>query len=45
MIDVRMATVEDMPAVMDLVNELAVFEKAADQVTNTAEQLLSLIHI
>jgi len=45
-----MATVDDMPAVMDLITELAIFEKdlitelaifekAADQVTNTVEQL------
>ena len=34
-----MATVDDMPAVMELVTELAIFEKAADQVTNTVEQL------
>ncbi len=39
MISLRMAAVEDMPAVMDLINELAVFEKARDQVTNTLEQL------
>jgi GNAT superfamily N-acetyltransferase len=34
-----MATVEDMPAVMELITELAIFEKAADQITNTVEQL------
>lgn len=39
MINTRMATVDDMPAVMELVTELAIFEKAADQVTNTVEQL------
>ena len=39
MINLRMATVDDMPAVMDLITELAIFEKAADQVTNTVEQL------
>ena len=38
MINLRMATVDDMPAVMDLITELAIFEKAADQVTNTVEQ-------
>ena len=39
MISIRMATVEDMPAVMELITELAIFEKAADQITNTVEQL------
>jgi len=36
-----MATANDMPSVMELVNELAIFEKAADQVTNSVEQLLA----
>ena len=39
MISIRMATVEDMPAVMELITELAIFEKSADQITNTVEQL------
>ncbi len=41
MISTRMAAVDDMPVVMELVNELAVFEKAADQVTNTVDQLVA----
>jgi GNAT superfamily N-acetyltransferase len=31
---------EDVPAIMELVHELAVFEKAGDQVVNTAKQML-----
>jgi GNAT superfamily N-acetyltransferase len=39
-IQVRKGTPEDVPQVFKLVQELAVYEKAADQVSNTPEQML-----
>jgi len=39
MITIRAGIKEDVPAVLDLVKELAVYEKALDQVSNTVEQL------
>ncbi|WP_019990077.1 GNAT family N-acetyltransferase [Rudanella lutea] len=40
MIQIRPGVAADIPQVFDLVMELAVYEKAADQVTNTPEQML-----
>ncbi|CCH00602.1 GCN5-related N-acetyltransferase [Fibrella aestuarina BUZ 2] len=40
MITIRTGTKADVPQVFDLIRELAVYEEAADEVTNTAEQLL-----
>lgn len=37
---IRTAKLQDMQAVNDLIHELAVYEKAADQHINTAEQLI-----
>ena len=31
----------DIPAIIGLINELALFEKAPEKVTNSAEQMLS----
>jgi GNAT superfamily N-acetyltransferase len=39
-INVRPGLASDVPAIMQLVHELAEFEKAPDQVTNTAEAML-----
>lgn len=36
---IRKATPEDMPKVLELITELAVYENAAEQVENTVEQL------
>jgi GNAT superfamily N-acetyltransferase len=40
-IEVRKATLEDMPAVHGLIVELAVFENAPDEVTNSLENLIA----
>jgi GNAT superfamily N-acetyltransferase len=40
MIQIRPGTAADIPQAFNLVTELAVYELAADQVTNTAEQML-----
>ncbi|MEZ0607549.1 N-acetyltransferase family protein [Fibrella sp. WM1] len=40
MITIRTGTPADVPQVFDLIRELAVYEEAANEVTNTAEQLL-----
>lgn len=40
MAHIRMATAADMPAVHALITELAVYEKAPHEVTNTPEQLV-----
>lgn len=40
MISIRPGTRADMPQVFDLVMELAVYELAADQVTNSLEQMI-----
>ena len=40
MIQIRPATEADIPQAFGLVTELAVYELAADQVTNSAEQML-----
>jgi GNAT superfamily N-acetyltransferase len=40
MINIRKAAADDMPAVHALITELAVYEKAAHEVTNTPEQLV-----
>lgn len=37
---IREANQKDMVSVHSLINELAIYEKAADQVTNTVEQLV-----
>jgi GNAT superfamily N-acetyltransferase len=39
MISIRPGTRQDIPQVFDLVMELAVYEKAADQVSNTIDQM------
>ena len=39
-IKIRKGTPEDVPQVFELVQEVALFEKAADQVSNTPEQML-----
>lgn len=36
---IRKASPEDMPRVLELIHELAIYEKAEKQVTNTLEQL------
>jgi GNAT superfamily N-acetyltransferase len=36
---IRKATREDVPALFDLINELAIFENAPEQVTNTIEKM------
>lgn len=36
---IRTATVDDYQTIIDLITELAIFEKAGDQVTNTAKQM------
>ena len=38
-IQIRFATKQDMPAVLELIRELAIYENAEEQVTNTVEQL------
>jgi GNAT superfamily N-acetyltransferase len=38
-IKIRAAIPSDIPALLDLINELAVFEKAPKEVTNTAEMM------
>lgn len=38
-IQIRFATKDDMPAVLELIRELAIYENAEEQVTNTVEQL------
>lgn len=40
MITIRTGTQADVPQVFDLIRELAVYEEAAHEVTNTVEQLL-----
>lgn len=40
MFTLRKGRPDDVPQVFDLIRELAVFEKAPDQVTNTPDQLL-----
>ncbi|ADQ17046.1 Diamine N-acetyltransferase [Leadbetterella byssophila DSM 17132] len=37
--NIRKATIEDVPAIMELVRELAVYEKAPEEVTNTEERM------
>jgi GNAT superfamily N-acetyltransferase len=39
MFPIRSATPADFPAILSLIKELALFEKAADQVTNTVERM------
>ncbi len=41
MITLRKATGEDVSVIMDLVRELALYEKAPEQVTNTEERMLN----
>ena len=36
---IRVGTKEDLPQVLDLVKELATYEKAPDEVTNTVEMM------
>jgi GNAT superfamily N-acetyltransferase len=38
--NIRIATKNDVPVIMKLINELAVFEKAPEEVTNTEERML-----
>ncbi|MGB3181321.1 MAG: GNAT family N-acetyltransferase [Cyclobacteriaceae bacterium] len=38
-VTIRNATQQDLPAVMELIRELAVYEKAPDEVENTIEQM------
>ena len=38
-INIRKATTRDFPAILSLIKELAEFEKAAEKVTNTVEQM------
>ena len=40
-ISVRRGTAADVPAMMELVRELALYEKAPNEVTNTEERMLS----
>jgi GNAT superfamily N-acetyltransferase len=40
MINIRKAEATDVPAMMTLVRELALYEKAPDEVTNTEEKML-----
>lgn len=39
MIKIRQGTKEDLPAALELVKELALYEKAPDEVTNTLEMM------
>ena len=39
-INIRKSKKEDMPQVLELIRELALFEKAPDEVTNTVEDML-----
>lgn len=39
-VSIRVGTAKDMPAVLDLIKELAVYEEAADEVIITSEQLV-----
>ncbi len=38
-VEIRKGEKQDLPRVLELVNELALFEKASDQVLNTVEQM------
>lgn len=40
-IQIRKATKQDAQVILDLIKELAVFEKAPDEVTNTVEDLIN----
>ncbi|GAB4241513.1 MAG: GNAT family N-acetyltransferase [Ekhidna sp.] len=40
MVTIREGLKEDLPAVLDLIRELAVYEKAEDQVVNTVERMV-----
>ncbi len=40
MINIRKAEAKDVPAMMALVRELALYEKAPEEVTNTGERML-----
>ncbi len=42
---IRPATEEDFPAILGLVKELALFEKAPEKVTNTVEQMKQEKHL
>lgn len=39
MINIRRGTIDDLPQVHDLIKELAVYEKAPDEVTNTVQDM------
>lgn len=39
MINIRKGTKADLPAAMDLIHELAIYEKAPEQVNNTVERM------
>ena len=39
MINIRRGTIDDLPQVHALIHELAVYEKAPDEVTNTVEDM------
>lgn len=38
---IRPATVQDYPALLEMIKELALFEKAPEKVTNTVEQMMA----
>ena len=38
-VSTRPGTIEDIPAIFDLVKELAIFERALDQVTNNVDKM------
>ena len=38
-VSTRQGTVEDLPAVFELVKELAIYERALDQVTNNIDKM------
>jgi len=39
-IKIRKATIKDYPIILELIKELALFEKAPEKVTNTVEQMI-----
>lgn len=40
MLTIRKGTAQDVPVILELVKELAVYEKAANEVTNTEERMI-----
>lgn len=41
MLTIRKGTAQDVPVILELVKELAIYEKAAHEVTNTEERMIS----